>query len=132
MRNFAVALLLSQGTPMIVMGDEFAKSHSGNNNWYGHDNGMAHMQWPAEGTDGAAFNRCGAEPVLRCANLFGHDNALQGPEMCVQSPGWRVRCMLAHRPSEKHSRKQLAVTILPDNQSVKPHKCIWFPRCVTG
>ncbi|GFR40449.1 hypothetical protein Agub_g977 [Astrephomene gubernaculifera] len=45
MRNFLVALMLSQGTPMIVSGDEVAKSHGGNNNWYGHDTPTAHLQW---------------------------------------------------------------------------------------
>ena len=33
---------------MMVMGDELAKSHDGNNNWYGHDTPMAHMQWDGE------------------------------------------------------------------------------------
>ncbi|EFJ47823.1 hypothetical protein VOLCADRAFT_117715 [Volvox carteri f. nagariensis] len=47
-RNYLVALMLSQGTPMIVSGDEVGKTHGGNNNWYGHDNAMAHLQW-AEG-----------------------------------------------------------------------------------
>ena len=45
MRNFMLALLLSQGTPMIVMGDELASTHNGNNNWYGHDNKMTQMDW---------------------------------------------------------------------------------------
>lgn len=45
MRNYQLALMLAQGTPMIVMGDEVAKSHGGNNNWYGHDNPMSWMQW---------------------------------------------------------------------------------------
>ncbi|GIL56414.1 hypothetical protein Vafri_11724 [Volvox africanus] len=44
-RNYLVALMMSQGTPMIVSGDEVGKSHGGNNNWYGHDTAMAHLQW---------------------------------------------------------------------------------------
>ncbi len=28
-----------------------AKSHGGNNNWYGHDNAMSHLQWKDEGQD---------------------------------------------------------------------------------
>ncbi|GIL83908.1 hypothetical protein Vretifemale_12634 [Volvox reticuliferus] len=44
-RNYLVALMMSQGTPMIVSGDEVGKSHDGNNNWYGHDTAMAHLQW---------------------------------------------------------------------------------------
>lgn len=44
-RNAFVLLMLSQGTPMMVMGDELAWTHYGNNNWYGHDNKMTQLQW---------------------------------------------------------------------------------------
>jgi pullulanase/glycogen debranching enzyme len=39
---------------MMVMGDELAKSHGGNNNWYGHDNAMSHMQWDVDRDEGKA------------------------------------------------------------------------------
>jgi isoamylase len=39
---------------MMVMGDELAKTHDGNNNWYGHDTGMAHVQWDAQHDDAKA------------------------------------------------------------------------------
>lgn len=45
MRNFMLALMLSQGSPMIVMGDELAVTHNGNNNWYGFDNKMTRLDW---------------------------------------------------------------------------------------
>lgn len=45
MKNFHVALMLSQGTPMILMGDEYAHTRHGNNNSYGHDTIMNHFQW---------------------------------------------------------------------------------------
>jgi isoamylase len=44
-RNFWCALLLSQGVPMVVMGDELLQTHFGNNNWYGHDTRLSHMHW---------------------------------------------------------------------------------------
>jgi len=37
MRNFFATLLLAQGTPMLVAGDEFARTQHGNNNAYCHD-----------------------------------------------------------------------------------------------
>ena len=37
MRNFAVALLVAHGVPMIHMGDEYGHSKHGNNNTYCHD-----------------------------------------------------------------------------------------------
>lgn len=45
MRNLHVALMVSQGTPMILCGDEYGASRGGNNNWYGHDTTMTHFHW---------------------------------------------------------------------------------------
>jgi len=50
MRRFAMAtLLVSQGVPMILMGDENGRTQEGNNNAYCQDNQLAWMDWsPAE------------------------------------------------------------------------------------
>ncbi|KAJ7542657.1 hypothetical protein O6H91_09G005600 [Diphasiastrum complanatum] len=45
MKNFLLALMLSQGTPMVLMGDEYAHTRFGNNNSYGHDSLINHFQW---------------------------------------------------------------------------------------
>lgn len=45
MRNMMVVLMISQGTPMILSGDEYGHTCNGNNNWYGHDSGMTWFQW---------------------------------------------------------------------------------------
>mmetsp|Transcript_49734 Transcript_49734/g.92667 ORF Transcript_49734/g.92667 Transcript_49734/m.92667 type:complete len:676 (+) Transcript_49734:119-2146(+) len=45
MKNMMTALLVSQGTPMIVSGDEYGHTRDGNNNAYGHDNWMTQFQW---------------------------------------------------------------------------------------
>ncbi|KAL5190434.1 Isoamylase 3, chloroplastic [Glycine soja] len=37
MKNFHLALMISQGTPMMLMGDEYGHTRYGNNNSYGHD-----------------------------------------------------------------------------------------------
>ncbi|HRV92125.1 MAG TPA: glycogen debranching protein GlgX [Anaerolineae bacterium] len=44
-KNFAAILLLSQGVPMIVMGDEVRRTQGGNNNAYCHDNEISWMDW---------------------------------------------------------------------------------------
>jgi isoamylase len=44
-RNALVMLLLSQGTPMIMMGDEFGNSQEGNNNAYCQDNVTSWINW---------------------------------------------------------------------------------------
>ena len=45
MRNFMATLLLAQGTPMIVAGDEFGRTQDGNNNAYCQDNEISWVNW---------------------------------------------------------------------------------------
>jgi isoamylase len=49
MRNMLATLLFSQGTPMILGGDEFARTQHGNNNAYCQDNEIGWVDW--EGID---------------------------------------------------------------------------------
>jgi isoamylase len=44
-RNFLASLLLSQGVPMILAGDEFGKTQHGNNNAYCQDSPLAWLDW---------------------------------------------------------------------------------------
>ena len=44
-RNFLATLLLSQGVPMLLAGDEFGRSQRGNNNAYCQDNEMSWIDW---------------------------------------------------------------------------------------
>jgi isoamylase len=44
-RNFFTTLLLSQGVPMIVAGDELGKTQKGNNNAYCQDNEISWINW---------------------------------------------------------------------------------------
>ncbi|RQP04368.1 MAG: glycogen debranching enzyme GlgX [Paracoccus sp. BP8] len=69
-RNLLATLLLSQGTPMLLAGDELGNSQAGNNNAYCQDNEIGWVQW--QGADPAfldftrrliAFRR--AHPILR-------------------------------------------------------------------
>ncbi|MBI2743141.1 MAG: glycogen debranching protein GlgX [Chlamydiales bacterium] len=45
MRNFHVALMISLGTPMILMGDEYAHTRHGNNNTWCHDDELNWFLW---------------------------------------------------------------------------------------
>ncbi len=45
MRNLLATLLLSRGTPMLVAGDEFARTQNGNNNAYCQDNEISWIDW---------------------------------------------------------------------------------------
>jgi isoamylase len=77
MRNFLATLLLSQGVPMLTMGDPRARTQRGNNNAYCQDNDISWMDWnltPAQ-EDLLAFTRHLVDlrrrhPVFRRRNFF--------------------------------------------------------------
>jgi isoamylase len=56
-RNFLATLLLSQGTPMLLGGDEFGNSQQGNNNAYCQDNATSWYDWAQADTALLAFTR---------------------------------------------------------------------------
>ena len=55
-RNFLATLLLSEGTPMLLAGDEFGRTQRGNNNAYCQDNEISWVDWNL-GEKGAALVR---------------------------------------------------------------------------
>ena len=50
-KNMLGTLLLSQGTPMLVAGDEFGRTQQGNNNAYCQDNALSWLDWSAVDKD---------------------------------------------------------------------------------
>ncbi|CAG9266864.1 Glycogen operon protein GlgX homolog [Paraburkholderia unamae] len=64
-RNFLATLLLSQGTPMLLAGDEFGRTQRGNNNAYCQDNEVSWVDW--EGIDDSG--RALAEFVRKLTTL---------------------------------------------------------------
>jgi glycogen operon protein len=56
-RNFLATLLLSQGVPMLLHGDELGRTQQGNNNAYCQDNALAWIDWRAVDQDLLDFTR---------------------------------------------------------------------------
>ncbi|MEU7164127.1 glycogen debranching protein GlgX [Streptomyces morookaense] len=72
MKNAMAILLTSQGVPMLLAGDEMARTQRGNNNTYCQDNELSWIDWTLRGTNAELhrFVRCliafrRAHPVLR-------------------------------------------------------------------
>ncbi len=63
-RNMLATLLFSQGTPMLLAGDELGRTQKGNNNAYCQDNDISWVDWH-HGEDGRSLARF----VARLANL---------------------------------------------------------------
>jgi len=84
MRNLLATLFLSQGTPMLWAGDEFARTQQGNNNAYCQDNPMGWVDWrrARENSELLEFTRGliefrRAHPVFRRSRFFeGRDFSL--------------------------------------------------------
>ena len=103
MRNFIATLLLSQGTPMLLAGDERGRTQAGNNNAYCQDSALSWLDWSAtpEAEALCAFTRRlialrQRHPLLHRRNFF------QGP----LSPG-----------SDEYDVEWLS----PDGLEISPH-----------
>ncbi|MGO8687688.1 MAG: hypothetical protein ACLQT7_11030 [Candidatus Dormibacteria bacterium] len=55
-RNFLATLLISQGCPMILSGDELGRTQGGNNNGYCQDNETSWLDWAAADAELLAFS----------------------------------------------------------------------------
>lgn len=76
-RAMLATLLLSQGVPMILAGDEFGNSQSGNNNVYCQDNETAWVDWA--GKDDALLEFCTRMVAFRREHpVLSQDNFLNG------------------------------------------------------
>jgi glycogen operon protein len=83
-RNFLATLLLSQGVPMLLAGDEFARTQGGNNNAYCQDNDTSWVDWGRredEHHDDVAFVRRLLE-LRREHAVLGWPHFLHGESRC--------------------------------------------------
>ena len=91
-RNLLTTLLLSQGVPMVLMGDEVGRSQGGNNNAYCQDNEISWFDWDdlETGADLLAFTTRLARlrrehPVFRRRRWFT-GRSIRGAE--IDDVGW--------------------------------------------
>ncbi len=85
MKNFLSLLLVSQGVPMLLMGDEVGQSKGGNNNSYCHDSAINYFHWDRLGTGCSLFRFVRhllqlrqAHPVLRRRDYLRHQAGAGG------------------------------------------------------
>jgi glycogen operon protein len=79
MKNAVALLMVSQGVPMILMGDEVGRSQHGNNNAYCQDNEVSWLDWGLREASAGLFRfvQCSiafrkAHPVLRDRSVVAH------------------------------------------------------------
>ena len=100
-KNMAAILMLSQGTPMILAGDEMRRTQRGNNNAYCQDNDTSWLDWRLLEKEAEIFRFFKgmirfrkAHPVLRRSDYFwGETDARGWPEITwhgihLNQPDW--------------------------------------------
>ncbi|XP_052201670.1 isoamylase 3, chloroplastic isoform X2 [Diospyros lotus] len=90
MKNFHLALMTSQGTPMMLMGDEYGHTRYGNNNSYGHDTAINHFQWEqleARKIDHFRFFE-GMIKFRRLHDVFRHEHFIGKNEVTWHENQW--------------------------------------------
>ncbi len=92
-RNLLSTLLFSQGTPMLLAGDEFGRTQKGNNNAYCQDNEISWVDWDAITDAGRALTEFTRRlirlrqslPILRRGRFL---TAQYNPELEVKDVTW--------------------------------------------
>ncbi|KAG8632885.1 isoamylase 3, chloroplastic isoform X1 [Manihot esculenta] len=90
MKNFHLALMISQGTPMMLMGDEYGHTRYGNNNSYGHDTSINNFQWGFLDKQRSSHFRFFSEVIkFRLMHqVFRHENFLSNNEVTWHEDNW--------------------------------------------
>ncbi|NIZ19540.1 glycogen debranching protein GlgX [Entomospira culicis] len=80
MKNFLATLFLSQGTPMMLGGDEFGRTQYGNNNTYCQDNELSWFDWQLAKSEESDLMRFTKELIhfRRRHNVFGRKEFFKG------------------------------------------------------
>jgi glycogen operon protein len=111
-KNALTMLLLSQGVPMLLMGDESGRTQRGNNNAYCHDSPLTWLDWSLQEHNSEIFHFCQqliafrqSHPVLRQPRYAGPESR-DGNGLQVTWHGTR-----AWRPDWAPSSRVLACTL---------------------
>jgi glycogen operon protein len=90
--SLLATLLLAQGTPMLLAGDELGNSQQGNNNAYCQDNPLGWLDWShadaaAQTLVSALLRLRASEPLLRHAHWFAAADVEQSARVLWCTPG---------------------------------------------
>jgi glycogen operon protein len=80
-KNALAMLLVSQGPPMLLMGDEFGRTQHGNNNAYCHDSNLNWLDWTLKQSNAELFQFCRRLIAFRQSHP-----ALRNPQFAGQPP----------------------------------------------
>lgn len=130
MRNFLTLLLLSQGTPMLSMGDEVGRTQGGNNNAYCQDNEISWLDWTLLDTqaDLLRFTRQLLQFNLR-TEFFQEKHYWNAPPELTGTT-FTVHGTKLNQPDLSEHSHALAFTLFNPNYGKSLHvliNCYWEP-----
>ena len=115
MKNFIATLLLSQGVPMILAGDEFRRTQKGNNNPYCQDNEISWVNWEMaeQHADMLRFTRLliafrKRHHSLRREHFFGYGPGIRWLGDKADKPDWSEKACWLGFLLEGHKAAQVA------------------------
>jgi isoamylase len=121
-RNMLATLLFSQGTPMLLAGDEFARSQQGNNNAYCQDNEVSWIDWEGideDGVDLLEFTRKLIQlrqnlPILRRGRFL---SGVYNEELDVKDVTWLTPAGTEMTPENWEDPNARCISILLDGRA---------------
>jgi glycogen operon protein len=147
-RNMLSSLLLSQGAPMIVAGDECRRTQRGNNNAYCQDNAISWFDWRLAKKNSDLRRFCSAliefrkaEPTVRQKNFLSGQPTRPGgfPDLSWFSPKGKamdwdrdepsLMCMLAAAPLEENCTRPNHHILVLCHAGVEPREFI-LPKAI--
>jgi isoamylase len=126
-RNMLATLLLSQGVPMIMAGDEFGRSQAGNNNAYCQDNIVSWVDWEQKDRDRETVAFVKELVRLRLDHsVFRRTAFLEGlvhPDSSVKDVTWLVENGTEMLESDWHDDGRQSLAILLDRAGAGRSRC---------
>ncbi len=111
-KNFFTLWAMSQGTPMMLMGDEVLRSQQGNNNAYCQNNELSWFNWDGTTTH-SDFLRFVKELItfIQSLELFKHDFPLIVTPQSILEPAISWHGVKLGNPDWSHESHSLAYTL---------------------
>ena len=127
-----MALLVAQGTPMLLMGDEYGHSKQGNNNTYCHDNALNYFKWDELEADEGGLVR-----FVRCLTQLRRSHCMLGVKHWVTDAdlswhGERVRHGLGSGCAPTMRFPPFAAPRISDAQVANRYGTVWDGETENG
>lgn len=132
MKNLWTILMLAQGTPMILMGDEAGRSQGGNNNAYCQDNAVSWFDWSA--LDSCTELSRFLQGLIRFRNehaVFQHTRFWR-PDAVADAPRLAWHGVRLGRPDWSHDSHSLAFALSAPDGGDRMHvflNAYWESLC---